>query len=84
MRDGLNSAGFNEVTTERSISDTEYGRGETMPKKTKPTRGIRTHNHYRVTVTYTDNEISGRVHNNREKAEANRPIFSLSIGAALG
>ncbi len=40
-----------------------------MPKKTKPTRGIRKHNHYCVTVTYKDNEISGRVYNNREKAE---------------
>jgi hypothetical protein len=40
-----------------------------MPEKTKPIRGIRKHNHYRATVTYGDNEISGRVYNNREKAE---------------
>jgi hypothetical protein len=40
-----------------------------MAKKTKPIRGIRKHHHYRVTVTYGDNEISGRVYNNREKAE---------------
>ena len=39
-----------------------------MPKKTKPTRGIPKPNHYRVTVTYTDNKVSGRVYNNREKA----------------
>jgi len=70
MRDGLNSVGFSDVTTERSISETEYGSlGEAMPKKTKPTSGIRKHNHYRVTVTYTDSEVSGRVYNNREKAE---------------
>jgi hypothetical protein len=70
MRDGLNSVGFSDVTTERSISDTEYGSlGEAMPKKTKPTSGIRKHNHYRVTVTYTNNQVSGRVYNNREKAE---------------
>jgi hypothetical protein len=55
-----------EVTTERSISDTEYGSlGEAMP----PTRGIPKPNPYRVTVTYTDNQVSGRVYNNREKAE---------------
>ena len=64
------AAGSNDVTTERSISDTEYGSlGEAMPRKTKPTRGIPKHNHYRATVTCTDNEVSGRVYNNREKAE---------------
>src|SRR6266436_7581248 len=41
-----------------------------MPKsKRKIGRGKRKHNHFRVTVTYTDNEVSGRVYNNREKAE---------------
>jgi hypothetical protein len=40
-----------------------------MPKETKLTRGIRKHNHYRVTVTYADNEAWGRVFKNREKAE---------------
>ena len=40
-----------------------------MLKETKLTRGIRKHNNYRVTVTYRDNEASGRVYNNREKAE---------------
>jgi predicted pyridoxine 5'-phosphate oxidase superfamily flavin-nucleotide-binding protein len=29
----------------------------------------RREHHFRVTGTYTDNEISGRVYNNREKAE---------------
>ena len=41
-----------------------------MPKsKRKIGRGKRKHSHFRVTVTYTDNEVSGRVYNNRDKAE---------------
>jgi hypothetical protein len=38
-------------------------------KATKSRKGFRKHNHFRVTVTYRDNEISGRVYSDREKAE---------------
>jgi hypothetical protein len=38
-------------------------------KATKSGKEFRKHNHFRVTVTYTDNEIWGRVYNNHEKAE---------------
>jgi hypothetical protein len=43
-----------------------------MPKTNeanKPKKGHRIHTHWRVTITYTDKEISGRVFTNREKAE---------------
>jgi hypothetical protein len=43
-----------------------------MPKTSeegKPKKGHRIHTHWRVTVIYTDKEISGRVFTNREKAE---------------
>lgn len=42
-------------------------------KPTKPgksrTRGLRKHDHFRVTVTYTDNEQSAKVFTSRERAE---------------
>jgi hypothetical protein len=43
-----------------------------MPKASKPSktkRGYRKHSHWRVTVIYTDKEVSGRVYSDREKAE---------------
>jgi len=42
-----------------------------MPKKRtiKPTKGIRKHHHFRVTIAYGDKEEFGRVYNSREKAE---------------
>jgi hypothetical protein len=38
-------------------------------KATKSEKGFRKYNQFRVTATYTDNEISGRVYNNHEKTE---------------
>jgi hypothetical protein len=40
----------------------------TPSKSRKPSR-TRKHNHFRVTVTYSDNEQSAKVFTNREKAE---------------
>ena len=40
----------------------------TPTKSRKPGR-TRKHDHFRVTVTYTDNEQSAKVFTNREKAE---------------
>ena len=43
-----------------------------MPKTSKPSktkRGYRKHSHWRVTVNYTDKEVSGHVYGDREKAE---------------
>ena len=46
--------------------------GVATPKTSKPSktkRGYRKHSHWRVTVNYSDKEVSGRVYGDREKAE---------------
>jgi hypothetical protein len=41
-----------------------------MPRRKMKIGSVRKHKHFRVTITYIDNETSGRVYNNREKAQA--------------
>jgi hypothetical protein len=65
----LNSVGFNDVTTESSSRTQNMVVRGNNAEENETIKGIRKHNHYRVTVTYGDNEISGRVYNNHEKAE---------------
>jgi len=62
-----------DLTTRRHreiISDTGHGRSEKQCQgERNRQQEFGNNHHYRVTVTYRDNEISGRVYNNRNKVE---------------